>query len=338
MKRTILFIVLFLMSVSLVAAVEVSTSKNEYSGSETVAVSVTDCQGTSIVRFLNPSGMLADIKSGQGNWQTSYSTLSDSADGKYTVTASCSNGAANDNFCVDAPGCLGSTTPVTGVNGTGRPQEECFSNWDCSVWSFCGPDKLQKRSCTDRNHCKSNKLETRPCAACQESWVCSLWSECQAGAQSRACYDEHFCETETYQPALQKGCAVTIPPGPEPDRISFQLPPPFSGTTQAPKTGSFANLWESYRNVIVGILIAIVLAVLAVLGWYHFKPKKIAYNINELKEWIRKEKQMGTSDSDVREILKHNTGWTDEEIDVAFESLRKPQVTGVTQKASSYRS
>ena len=337
MKRTLLFMVLFLISVSLVAAVEVSTSKNEYGSGETVAVTISDCQGTSIVKFLNPGGMLADIKSGQGNWQTSYSTLSDSADGKYSVTASCSNGAAQDNFCVDAPGCLGSAPAEENETGGGG-QEECISKWDCSVWSFCGPDKLQKRSCTDRNHCKSNKQETRPCAACQESWVCSLWSECRAGTQSRACYDEHFCETETYQPALQKGCAVMIPPGPEPDRISFQLPPPFTGTTQAPKKESFANLWESYGNVIIGILIAVVLAVLVILGWYHFKPKKVAYNINELKEWIRKEKQMGTSDGDVREILKHNTGWTDEEIDIGFESLRKPQVTGVTQKANPSRS
>ena len=44
-------------------------------------------------------------------------------------------------------------------------------------------------------------------------------------------------------------------------------------------------------------------------------PKKIAYNVNELNQWIKKEKEMGTSDVDIRQILKQNTGWTDEEVE-----------------------
>ena len=55
----------FLISVSLVAAVEVSTSKNEYSGGETVAVTISDCQGTSIVNFLIPAACWQTLKAGR---------------------------------------------------------------------------------------------------------------------------------------------------------------------------------------------------------------------------------------------------------------------------------
>ena len=83
------------------------------------------------------------------------------------------------------------------------------------------------------------------------------------------------------------------------------------------------------------MLAVIVLAALIAVAIHYFKPKKVAYNINELKDWVRKEKQMGTSDLDIREILKHNTGWTDDEIDIAFESLRKAQVTAVDARKGS---
>ena len=158
----------------------------------------------------------------------------------------------------------------------------------------------------------------RPCAPCQESWICSEWSECQAGSQSRSCYDEHSCETTDYQPELQKGCEVFFPPGPEPDKIySPPAPPP------AVELGFFQKFWDNYAIYIIGLLAAVVLAAIILLVIHYFKPKKVAYNINELKQWVRKEKEMGTSDEKIRAILKQNTGWTDEEIDMAFESLRQ---------------
>ncbi len=330
MKKFILFTVLFLLSISLVAAVDVSTSKTDYASGETAIASISGCAGTSIVEFLNPGGILVDIKSGQGSWTVPYNTLSDSEDGKYTVTASCSNEQAQANFCVDAQGCLGQA-PVTEEKKLTEEEQQklteeekkkkektCTPDWSCNVWSFCGPDSLQKRSCTDRNNCKAPKDETRPCAPCQESWICSEWSECQVGSQSRVCYDEHFCETTNYQPHSQKGCEVFFPPGPEPDRISFQLPPPYAPAAAAEEESFF----QKYKLYLLGLLIAAVLTAIILLAIHYFKPKKVAYNINELKQWVRKEKEMGTSDENIREILKQNTGWTDEEIDMAFESLR----------------
>ena len=128
--KTLLYVVLLLISMSSVAAVNVSADKAEYSSSELVTANITSCVGTSITKFTNPSGTLVDIKSGQSNGTTSYHTSSNSASGKYKVSASCSNGAAEANFCVNAPGCLELV------------EEECISDWDCGEWSSCGVDQL----------------------------------------------------------------------------------------------------------------------------------------------------------------------------------------------------
>ncbi|MDP3698941.1 MAG: hypothetical protein Q8R47_05110 [Nanoarchaeota archaeon] len=332
MKKIVLLIVLFLLSFSLVAAVDISTSKTDYSGGETVTVTITDCAGTSIVEFHNPGGNVVDIKSGEGSWSTSYNTLSDSADGKYMIEATCTNGAAPPkNFCVDAPGCVSSvppppdspSVPVSSQAGGSA----CNPNWSCDAWSFCGPNLMQTHSCIDLNNCQAAKEESRPCEACLESWVCSVWNECSAGAQTRACYDEHFCETTNLKPALQKGCNAADPV-PPPVRISTQLPPPY--VPQAPavvQQSFFSKAWDNYKYYILGGAAAIALAVLVLLALHIFMPKKVAYNLNELKQWVRKEKQMGTADPDIREILKQNTGWTDQEIDMAFESSQQPSRT-----------
>ncbi|GEM_PF-4476119 len=319
MKKCLLFIiVLFLLSFSLVAAVDVSTSKTDYNGGETVTATISDCTGTSIVKFLNPSGTLVDIKSGEGSWSTSYNTLSDSANGKYSVSASCTNGAAQKNFCVDAPGCVASASSSQGGGGG----SSCNPDWDCNGWTFCGPTQTQTRSCFDKNNCLSAKEETQSCQPCLESWVCSIWADCNLDTQNRACYDEHACETTNLKPGLQKACNAADPV-PPPARISNELPPPYVPKTTVTQQNFFSQLWDNYQVYIIGLLAAIVLAALVLLGFHYFKPKQVAYNLNELKQWVRKEKEMGTSDLDIRQILKQNTGWTDEEINAAFNSLQQ---------------
>lgn len=327
MKKLLAFIVLFLLSFSVVAAVDVSVSTNklEYSGGQTVTATISNCIGTSIVEFRNPSGNLVDIKTGTGSWSTTYNTLSDSEDGKYAVSATCTNGAAQDNFCVDAPGCIPSTQTTTPPNQTTTTTgsgggTSCNPNWSCSDWSFCGPALTQTRSCTDLNGCQAAKEESRSCAACQESWVCSIWNSCSAGSQARVCYDEHECGTAGNKPALQKGCSQADP-FPAPAKVSTKLPPPYVPPPVAQQS-FLSTLWDDYRWHIIGGLAAVVLAVMIMLMIYFLMPKKVAYNINELKQWVRKEKELGTSDADIREILKQNTGWNDDEIDLAFEGSK----------------
>ncbi|MBI4147103.1 hypothetical protein HY494_00435 [Candidatus Woesearchaeota archaeon] len=277
---------------------------------------------------------------------TVYNTLSDSADGKYTVSAACTNGKVEKNFCVDAPGCLSapsttvddgtppstttddgtpsSTTTDDGVlpsTTTGGGGTSCNPNWSCDEWSFCGPDLTQTRSCFDLNGCQAEKEETQPCEPCQESWVCSLWAECSYSSQTRVCYDEHSCDTTNLKPAIQKGCNEADP-FPAPAKISTQLPPPFVPQAPVVQQSFLSKLWGNYSVYLIGGAAAILLAVIILLAIFFLKPKKVAYNINELKQWVRKEKEMGTSDTDIRQILKQNTGWSDEEIEMAFESLK----------------
>ena len=320
-------LVIFLLSFSLVTAVDVSTTKTDYNGGDSVSISINACEGTSIVKFLNPSGAVVDIKAGEENWSTSYNTLSDSADGKYTVTVTCNNGNAQANFCVDAPSCAPSSPSSSEASTSGGSGgSACSPNWNCGDWSYCGPGLTQTRSCTDKNNCQKAKEETRPCETCLESWVCSLWAQCNGGSQARACYDEHLCQTIANKPALQKQCNA-VDPLPPPTRISTQLPPPFvPSTSAAPQEGFFSRLWNNYSLYFIALAVAIILAALIIFGIYYFKPKKVAYNINELKQWVRKEKEMGTSNADIRQILKQNTGWTDQEIDMAFEGLQQPSI------------
>ncbi len=330
MKRVIFFFVTFLLLISLAAAVEVSTDKSEYSSGDKVSITVSSCTGTPIVEIRNPDMDVVDIKSGL---TATYNTLSDSADGKYTVTATCTNGEGKKNFCVDAPGCLPSTTippsnattNVTTTTTTTQPSGgggiSCTAQWSCGVWSYCDSTLTQTRSCADLNNCQAAKDETRLCEACEESWVCSSWSECSFDTQNRACYDEHYCETANFKPAIQKGCNEADP-FPLPAKISTQLPPPFVPQAPAVQQSFLSKLWDNYSSYIIGGAAAILLAVIIILAIIFFKPKKVAYNINELKQWVRKEKEMGTSDTDIRQILKQNTGWADEEIEMAFESLK----------------
>ena len=339
MKRILLFSVLFLLSFSLAAAVEVSTPKDSYASGETVTATITGCVGVSLVEFFNPTNSLVDIKSGQDNWVTTYNTLSDSADGKYSVAVTCTNGISQSNFCVDSnecdqatvedqvddgivPGGLGGDQGVGGQagggGGGGGGQSNYIANWSCTTWSFCGEDLTQKRDCIDVNGRNQPKNESRPCMPCQESWTCSLWSDCQSGVQNRVCYDEHSCGTGSYQPGLQKGCELALPAGPEPDKISFQLPPPRAAPVVIEEKGFFAR----YGNYFLGIFVMILLIGVIISAIYYLRTKKMAYNINELKDWVRKEKKLGTSDEDIRLILKQKTGWNEEEIAVAFSSLK----------------
>ena len=111
------------------------------------------------------------------------------------------------------------------------------------------------------------------------------------------------------------------------------MPPPYVPPPAVAQQNFFAKLWEDYQLYIIGGAAVLVLAALVLLAIHLLMPKKIAYNLNELKQWVRKEKEMGTSDSDIREILKQNTGWTDQEVDMAFESSKQPSRVVSTSSA-----
>ena len=293
MRKLLLYLVLILLSISLATAVEINTDKTDYSGNEMVSITISQCTGTSILKIINPGFDLVDIKADQDNWVTLYNTLSDSADGKYTLTVSCTNGDAQANFCVDSPGCIPETPPAPPSGGAGR---RCIPEWSCSQWSYCDANLQQTRSCTDLKNCQPPREETRECDQCQESWVCSLWSECQFGTNSRTCADEHFCGTNLLKPATQKSCQIATPPGPPPRQISPQIPipsytaPPPLPTIQEPGF-SLAQFWEQFKVHVIAGVSGLVLLILIIFLVLHFvKGKKTAFNVDELREWVKKER------------------------------------------------
>ncbi|MBI4983429.1 hypothetical protein HZC32_02195, partial [Candidatus Woesearchaeota archaeon] len=249
--------------------------------------------------------------------------------GTYTLLAACDGEkAVKKDFCVGPTCVIPTTTPPPGPIGGGYTGG-CVSQWDCSSWSFCNVSLRQVRTCTDNRSCSSPKIEEQNCSKCQESWICSLWSECDSGQQFRTCVDEHYCGTLVFKPALSKSCQEAYVAGPQPASVSPKLPPPIAQTKQpAAKLATKASLWDDYKWYFIGLLAFIVLVVIGVVLYvFVIHPRRKVYNLADLEEWMRKERQMGTSDAQIRQILSQNTGWTEDEIAQAFSSLR-PQFSG----------
>ncbi len=294
-RKIILHLVLLLLSLSLVAAVNVSTDKTDYNSGEVVTAAVDNCIGTSIAKFLNPGGNLVDIKSGQSNWSATYHTSSDTTEGKYTVSTSCSNGLAEADFCVDAPGCL-------------EVEEVCVSDWDCGEWSACGVDQLEVRTCTDKNYCELDREESRACTAvtaeaCQESWTCLSWSTCQNGIQTRTCYDQNNCGTILNKPAGQQSCQESA-------ALKSETIP-----AKAVEESFFAK----NKSLIIAVVLAAVLLGLGLL--YYFKWKGKEASLADARDWVSSEREKGISDENIR-IALQKRGWEEKDIKAAFKKLK----------------
>ena len=313
MKKLSVYLIVLMLSLAMATSVSLITDKTEYDGGDNVLITSNQCVGTSFIEVLNPDGALVDLKTGNNNWVMTYNTLSDSADGKYTAQVTCTNGGAQKQFCVDAPGCLQTQVQPTstpsgdsGGSGGGYGGAGCSAEWSCSSWSSCNAELKQTRSCTDLNGCYSPKTETKDCLQCEESWVCSLWSDCLNGANDRECYDENKCGTSFDKPSLRKSCQAVLAAGAQPKRITTAPPAPtYYQPSAVQKKSTFAQLWTDYGLfAVVGVVSVLLLILIIVLAIKLFKPKKMAFNLNELREWVRKEKSLGTSLEDIKQILE----------------------------------
>lgn len=167
--------------------------------------------------------------------------------------------------------------------------------------------------------------------SCKRDWTCEDWSPCQNNKQTRTCTDKKNCQKEktvggrTYpvtllgqeMPETTKSCTSTsskpavqlpITEKPQPP-IKVEQPPitaqPIVTVTKAP------NYYIYF--LIAGIFLVIIILALVIKKF--FLHKKTTYNIDELKLWVLQERQAGTSDKDIQEILQQKTKWTKEEID-----------------------
>ncbi|MAF13587.1 MAG: hypothetical protein CMI53_01705 [Parcubacteria group bacterium] len=207
------------------------------------------------------------------------------------------------------------STKQTGGGGS------CQSVWDCGAWSFCNKDLQQTRTCTDSKHCnvpKNKPNETQSCLACEESWICNNFQNCADGkSYCTNVIDEHACGTAKLKPSPKAQCKDGTKGyvAPAPAKPPKTTPP----TIQKPAP----SFWDQYMLWIILIPSVILLIIIIVLLILHFRKPHVVYNLNELEDWIKLERNAGTGDVDIRKILHDQTGWKEKDINDAFGALNK---------------
>jgi hypothetical protein len=244
--------------------------------------------------------------------------------GTYTVYAACQGEtSATTTFCVGTASECGTTTtttttPSSGGSGGGGGGGGSFGA-TYSDWSYCNSSLQQIRYRTDK---PSQKPQTRDCSPCDESWTCTAsdgdypWGICQGGTQTRVCTDEHFCGTSVTKPVEQRNCQV------EGQRF-VSNDPGYTPPLQPEPVLQQPSFWNSWLAWIIGsgssLLMLIIITLIVVVLMKHTHT---VFHHKDLVAWIRKERRMGTSDDDIKDILNQNTGWSHEDLEEAFKELQ----------------
>lgn len=320
------FVLVLILFSSLALATTVTVDKQNYATTGVVKVSGT-CNAASVSVGLQAGIGLNTIWVEQVTAGVNNKFSADfypSQTGSYTVYASCKGENSDvESFCIgsdcatvdetpkDTPGSSSSGSSSGGGGGGGGG---CSSNWNCTQWSACNSSSKQSRNCVDLKKCKQNITEVQNCTWCVESWVCSQWSECKWNIHERNCKDEHNCGTIKLRPILQKPCEQVAAPVQEAQTYIPSSPPPQGIIAKLKQAVVGESFWNNYKFYIIGLIAFVVLMIIVVILFLVLhKPKKV-YNLDELKEWVVKERQTGTSDADIKTILVQNTGWKEDEI------------------------
>jgi hypothetical protein len=242
--------------------------------------------------------------------------------GTYTVFTACQDEtSATTTFCVGSASECGTTakpapTPSTGGGSSGGGGGSFGATY--GDWSYCNSSLQQIRYRTDK---PSQKPQTRDCSPCDESWICTAsdgdfpWGICNNGVQTRVCTDEHFCNTLTTKPVEQRNCQV------EGQRF-VSNDPGYTPPLQPEPVLQQPSFWNSWLAWIIGsgssLLMLIIITLIVVVLMKHTHT---VFHHKDLVAWIRKERRMGTSDDDIKDILNQNTGWSHEDLEEAFKEL-----------------
>ena len=323
--KKLLLIGLVLLSFS-VAAIDLSTDSTGYTINDTVLINISSCEGNSIVQVISPDDDIIDIMVGVNNWTTTYNTNSHGEAGKYGLVASCQNGVETLNFCFEDDDCL---TTVKKSEEGGRDPSSAI--WSCEPYSFCDGTLNQTRICHDRRSGKPDKIEKRACTECQESWVCNDWTACTGGRETRTCVDEHACSTFVHKPAESRACTVAATQtSQQPEQQTGQPAPtrnqPRFAASQRPTSvkETAVNVWNDFMVYIIAIPVVLILIIVGLIILHKRKKKKdVTYHPAELLKWVKAEKEAGTANSDIVDILAGNLGWKKEKVLTDFPSLRK---------------
>ncbi|MBT4804731.1 hypothetical protein HON71_01020 [Candidatus Woesearchaeota archaeon] len=331
-SKLFIFLLLFLLSFSLALATTININEAHVLGEIVVVQGTCDTADVWVgleYGFGTPSKTISVDQVTAGATKKYSATYLPPQVGTYTVWASC-QGEANvhTSFCV-GDGCTIGPGDDDGDDDPETPDPETPGNtgsgsgvtkWECSnYWSVCNVNLTQSRTCFDKKYNQKTKVESRECTSCVESWTCSLWSDCENAFQTRTCIDEHYCGTNAKIPIEQRSCEEDFFPGPVNTPTDTYTPP----TVQLPASIE-PSFWDQYKWYFFWSILIILIIALSIFIYLHFFRKKKAYNIEELKAWVKQEKVAGTTNDNIRHILKENTGWMDEEIDTAFASLKKP--------------
>ena len=236
----------------------------------------------------------------------------------------------------------GETTPPassSSSSGGGRGRY-CQAKWNCDYWSACGVGNKQSRECRDTSRCRKGvKTETRECSGCTENWECQAWGACTNNLQRRHCIDVNACGSAQLIPEIERSCSAG-------GGASGALRDLFSsdgsqqtyggqgtsgsrgvsstqGKVGEGVVGQVVGFFKDYWPFVAGgvVLVLVLLGVIVVLK-KRGERGKAAYNYDDLRGWVAKQRSMGVNDSEIRGILKQNTGWNDGEVNEAFGDLK----------------
>ena len=362
MKRILSFVCLFFLFVASALAVDVAVQHDNFGRGDVVIAQVLHCAGASTLKISNPASPpdLVYVDAGNGDWESHYNTNSNAFKGKYTISVKCQDSTKSTApFCVDSPLCLGPViegdvdvpsddsaddSSNSGSGGGGGGVRNCFPKYQCdNYWSVCSSNLVQTKNCVDTSptKCGGSKPQTRACTPCRESWACSGWGECVSGSEARTCSDDLDCGSAAYKPVESRACGSTDVYGPEPARITGQVPPPSANSAKYPAVqkatlpAAEESFWDAWGLVILGIVAVLLLVGLVLFLLHRKKGGHAAYNYNELKEWVVKERAAGSKDADIRTILLEQTGWTKEDVELAFADLPSSAITLVKDGSPS---
>ena len=312
-----LFLIVFLLAIPFALATTIDLSQDDAGkivitgicDDDDVFVSLQASIGINTVWVGQVTSILTDYESGFNPPQ----------DATYSVYAACQGeGSANANICIGA-GCTTDTggqaagTSSSGSSGKGS----CHSFWSCPPgWGKCNATFKQTRSCKDINCYKSPKIEVQDCEQCEEDWLCQAWTTCAVGSQSRICHDQSSCGTTFIRPVLERNCdTLTSVPSVQQPLNQFTEPEP-----ERPMQVHQPSFIQKYLKYIIGGILGLIFLISIIFVIIHFVHKKpVTPDINDLKKWVKKEKDMGRSDEYIEKILAQQTGWKKSEITEAFQ-------------------
>jgi len=230
-----------------------------------------------------------------------------------------------DDSCAGNSACVTLGTDDTGTDDTSSSSSSggggnyCSSNWKCGTWSFCNATLKQTRTCQDLKHCKDDKVEEQNCTKCIESWTCQAWTDCSSELQSRTCVDSHLCGTTFLKPKLQRECLMPgskgyIPPNSGNYVAPDQPEPVLPAVLQQPKQ----SFWQEHKIAITASGLGILLLGALIFLLIHFISKHKPAgeeDLTALKNWVKKERELGASEEQIKQTLIQQSDWKPDEID-----------------------